>query len=191
MADSRPEYTTAPLETACATGQLPRMSDDHRFLILAKDLAEGVGNFADGGVGFDGVEGCGGLCAVAFGAQGLYASYLRALDFGIDAQRGNGTFFFRDEIVNAYYDLFFGFDGALEFVGGFLDFPLDVAGFDAAEHAALGVNFFDIGDRARFNFVGKSFDSVGAGDGIDGIGHTGFVGDDLLRAQGDERSVLC
>src|SRR5258707_15691309 len=33
-----------------------KKSDDHGFLVFAEDAAEGVGDFADGGVGFDGGE---------------------------------------------------------------------------------------------------------------------------------------
>jgi hypothetical protein len=32
------------------------MSDDDGFVVFAEDAAEGVGDFADGGVGFDGGE---------------------------------------------------------------------------------------------------------------------------------------
>ena len=96
-----------------------------------------------------------------------------------------------DEVIYADDDLFFFLDGALKFVGGFLDFALDEAGLDGSEHqAAHGVDFFDVGERAGFDFVGEGFDGVRACDGIDGVGHAGLVGDDLLRAQGDERGVF-
>src|SRR5216683_656781 len=88
----------------------PRASDDNRFLVFAEDAAEGVGDFADGGVGFDRGEdggkeifsgggaalelGEGGLGAggVAFGAQGVQAGNLGALDFGVYAKSGDGAF---------------------------------------------------------------------------------------------------
>ena len=44
--------------------------------------------------------------------------------------------------------------------------------------------------RARFDFVGQFFDGVGAADRVHGVGDAGFVGDDLLRAQGEQRGVL-
>ena len=53
------------------------MSDDDGFLVFAEDAAEGVGDFAYGGVGFDGVEDggeeifCGGGAALKFGEGGL------------------------------------------------------------------------------------------------------------------------
>src|SRR5229473_7211567 len=68
-----------------------RESNDNRFLVFAEDAAEGVGDFADGGVGFDGGEDggekiCGGggaalefseggLCfgGVALGAESVQA----------------------------------------------------------------------------------------------------------------------
>src|SRR5208282_4110869 len=72
-----------------ARGHFPNSLDDDGFLVFAEDAAEGVGDFADGGVGFDGGEdggeeifggggagpefGEGGLGAggVAFGAEGV------------------------------------------------------------------------------------------------------------------------
>src|SRR5882757_1863199 len=83
--------------------------DDDRFLVFAEDAAEGVGDFADGGVGFDGGENGGeeifsgggaalefgeggfGAGGIALGAEGVQAGDLRALDFGVDAERGNSA----------------------------------------------------------------------------------------------------
>src|SRR5260370_23169835 len=61
------EYYRASAATACALvqgrggrksgGEPPHSKlDDHRFLVFAEDAAAGVGDFADGGVGFDGGE---------------------------------------------------------------------------------------------------------------------------------------
>src|SRR5258706_11861958 len=91
-----------------------KKSDDDGFLIFAEDAAEGVGDFADGGVGFDGGEDCGekifgsggaalefsegGLCfgGVALGAESVQAGDLGAFDFGGYAEGGDGAFFFCD-----------------------------------------------------------------------------------------------
>ena len=72
-------------------------------MVFAEDVAEGVGDFAYGGEGFDGGEdggekifggpgaalefGEGGLRfgVVAFGAEGLEAGDLRAFDFWLNA----------------------------------------------------------------------------------------------------------
>jgi len=106
-------------------------SDDDGFLVFAEDTSEGVGDFANGGVGFDGGEdggeeifGGGGAAleleegslrfgGVALGAEGVQAGDLGALDFGVDAKNWNIARFFGDEIVNADNDLFFFLDGAL------------------------------------------------------------------------------
>ena len=127
---------------------------------------------------------------VAFGAEGVEAGDLGALDFGFDAQGGDGAGFFGDEIVDADDDLVFGFDGALEIVGGFLNFALDEAGFDGAEHSSHGINPGDVIGGALLDFVGEVFDGVGAGDGIGCVGDASFVGEDLLGAQGDEHGIL-
>src|SRR5690348_12706031 len=91
--------------------------DDHGFLILAEKAAEGVGDFADRSVGFDGVEdgrekifrcvgtalefgkGGGHAVRIATGAESFEPGDLRALDFFVNAQRGNLPGFFADEIV--------------------------------------------------------------------------------------------
>src|SRR6267143_5152708 len=185
-----------------------KKSDDDGFRVFAKDAAEGVGDFADGGVGVDGGEdggkeifGSGGAAlefgesgfdegGVALGAQSVQASDLGALDFGIDAERRDGAFFLCDEAVHADHDLLFFFYGTLEVVGSFLDFPLDETCFNGAQHSAHLVDLREIGRGKGFDFVGERFASVGAGDGIDSVGDAGFVGEDLLRAQGDQRSVF-
>src|SRR6266700_2098777 len=137
-------------------------SDDDGFLVFAEDAAEGVGDFADGGVGFDGGEdggkeifirgssalefGEGGLEArgIAPGAKSVQAGDLGALGFGVDAQRGNAALFFRNEIIHADYDLFFRFHRVLEVVGSFLDFSLDEASFNGAQHSSHRVYFLNV-----------------------------------------------
>src|SRR5258706_7793978 len=185
-----------------------KKSDDDGFLVFAEDAAEGVGDFADGGVGFDGGEdggkkifggggaalefGEGGLGAggVTLGAEGVQAGDLGALDFSVNAEGGDGTGFFGNEIVHTDNDLVFFLDGALKFVRSFLDFSLDEAGFDGAQHSAHGIQFVDVGEGASFDFVGEVLDGVGAGDGVDRIGNARFMGEDLLGAQSDERGVF-
>src|SRR5260370_645382 len=176
-------------------------SDDDGFLVFAEDAAEGVGDFADGGVGFDGGEdggeeilGGGGAAlefgeagfgegGVALGAECVQAGDLGAFDFGVEAERRDGAFFFRDEVVHADNALLFLLDGALELVSRFLDFALDETGFNGAQHSAHLVDLRKIDGGKRFDFVGEGFDGVGAGDGIDGVGNAGFVREDLLGAQ--------
>ena len=113
-----------------------------------------------------------------------------ALDFGFDAQSGDRALFFCDEVVYADYDLVLGFYRALVVVGGFLDFALDEAAFYCPQHSSHGVDFVDVRDGAGFDFISQVLDSVGPSDGIDGVGDAGFVGDDLLRAESDQRGVL-
>src|ERR1700682_2801077 len=166
-----------------------KKSDNDGFLVFAEDAAEGVGDFPDGGVGFNGGEdggekifGGGGaalelgesrFCAggVTLGAESVEASDLGALDIGVDAERGNGTRIFCQEVVHPDDDLFLFLDGTLEFVSRFLDFTLDETGFDGAQHSAHLVDLRKISRRERFDFVGEGFDGVGAGHGVDSVGY--------------------
>ena len=97
-----------------------RELEDDGFLVFAEDLAEGVGDFADGGIGFDSGEDSwqkifGGMGAaleldesgldfrgVASGAQGVESSDLRAFDLWVDAQSRDLAVLFGDEFVDAH-----------------------------------------------------------------------------------------
>ena len=127
---------------------------------------------------------------IAAGAQRFHARHLRAFDFWIDAQGGNRALFFRLVAVHADNDLLVALDRLLIIVRGFLNFLLHVSRFDGAQHAAHGVDSRNIFLRARFDFIGELFDGVRSRHGIDGIRHAGFVGDDLLRAQREQRGLL-
>ena len=87
-------------------------------------------------------------------------------------------------------DLFLVFHGALELIGSPLDFGLHEAGIDGPEHAAESVNFEEIVLGARFDFVGQGFDGVRTTDGIGGVGDASFGGNDLLRAECDQRGIF-
>ncbi len=93
--------------------------------------------------------------------------------------------FFGDEVVHADDDFFFFVDGHLIGVGGFGNFALRVALFNGSDHAAHGVDAMDIVPGRFFDFVGEGFDEIGAAERIDGIGYSGFCGNDLLGAEGD------
>ena len=127
---------------------------------------------------------------IAAGTQSFEASDLRALDFFVDAQGGDRAFFLSNEVVDADDDLLFFLDGALKFERHFLDFSLNKTGFDGAQHSSERVDLGDVLFGAAFDFVGEMFDGVRTRDGIDGVGDTRFVRDDLLRAQGNEGGVF-
>ena len=93
--------------------------------------------------------------------------------------------FFGDEIVDADHDFFFFVESHLVTVGGFSDFALRIAALDGRDHSAHGINFLDVFPGAALDFVGQSLDKVGTAERIDCVGDAGFVGDDLLGAQGD------
>src|SRR5258706_13403328 len=93
-----------------------KKSDDDGFLVFAEDAAEGVGDFADGGVGFDSGEdggekifGSGGAALKlgesrfwagggTLGAESVEAGGLGALAIGVGAGGGNGSRAFRSKV---------------------------------------------------------------------------------------------
>jgi len=61
-------------------------------------------------------------------------------------------------------------------VGGFGNFALRVAAFDGGDHAAHGVDFVDVIPGAALDFIGESFNEVGAAEGIDSGSRRRFRG---------------
>ncbi len=102
--------------------------------IFSEDAAEGVGNFAEGGVGFHGcnevrheilalpggalhcIKRIVGAAGVALRAQVLHARNLARFEFRIDAERFWRDKFLRYELVHAYDDRLFRFHFFLELV---------------------------------------------------------------------------
>src|SRR5262249_9006477 len=121
---------------------------------------------------------------VAAGAQGLELFGLVAANALIDVEDFR-LFLFDVEVVGAYDDLFVGFDGALVLVRGFGNLFLRIAVLDGAHHAAESVKFLEVVERALFHIDRQLFEEVGSAEGIDGLRDAGFVGNDLLRTQGD------
>src|SRR5229473_927866 len=175
---------------------------DGDFFVDAEDVAEGVADFAEGGVGFHGVveEGHEVVFTLGGGAEGVEA----AVDFGLGAIgaepfQANGLalrhrlvnlknlqrLFLSHKIVHADNNFFFFIDGYLVTIGGFGDFALRVAALDGGNHAAHGVDAIDVFPCATLDFVGERFDKIRAAERVHRVGDAGFVGDDLLRAQGD------
>jgi len=53
------------------------------------------------------------------------------------------------------------------------------------------VDLLDVVEGFGFDFVGEGFDEVGAAEGVGGSGDAGFVGEDLLGAEGDGDGLFC
>jgi len=71
-----------------------------------------------------------------------------------------------------------------------LDLALYVAALDGDECAAHVVYPFDVGPRLALDLVGEVLDKVTACQRVNRVGHARFVGDDLLRAQGNLHRLL-
>ena len=171
-------------------------------------MPHGVGDLADRGMSFHGfhnhrhqIAGTtrgvfhgfhGGLPLglIAFRSHGAQAFYLLALQRFVDVLQRNRFLVLQCKAIHPDHDCFLLIDGLLIFVSGVLDFLLHEAALDRLQHAAHGLNLFQIGERVGLNLVGQRFHVVRAGQGIDGLGRTRFVGDDLLGAQRDARRLL-
>src|SRR5579863_5277394 len=99
------------------------LSDDDGFAVFAEDPAKRIGNLADCSLRFDRRQNCrhkilsATRAALHFGdrsascriiaasTQRLQTSYLSTLDFGVDAQCGNGLHLDRLKTVDANDDL--------------------------------------------------------------------------------------
>ncbi len=93
--------------------------------------------------------------------------------------------FIFSELVDAHHNLPLRFQISLEAVGGFLNFSLHKAIFNGVQDAAHLIDLVDIGEGPFFQFIGERFQVKRTSQGIDGISHAAFIGDDLLGAQGN------
>ena len=95
-----------------------------------------------------------------------------------------------DIIIDADDDLLFLLDGALVCVAGFGDLLLREAMLDGLHHAAHRVQLAEVFEGAVFHVLGQPLDEVGPAQRVRSVGHAGFIGEDLLRAQRDARGIL-
>ncbi len=92
--------------------------------------------------------------------------------------------------VDPHHDFFFGVNLPLEGIGRVRDFQLRIASFNGGDHAAHGVDFFDVLPGFGLHLIGEGFHKVGTGQRIDRVDHARFFGQNLLRAQRDFHGVL-
>ena len=70
-------------------------------------------------------------------------------------------------------------------VRALLDLPLHEAALNGLERPAHSLDLLQVVHHAGLDLVGEGLDEATAGEGVHGVGHAAFVGDDLLGAQGD------
>ena len=109
---------------------------------------------------------------------------------GIHAQKVGGFFLLHLKAVQAHHNPFIFFDFLLIPVGAVLDFLLDEALFNGGGRPAHLVYFPNIILRPFADLPGQGFQEIGASQGIHRVDHPGFVGDELLGAQGDLHGLL-
>ena len=130
------------------------------------------------------------LGAVAARADGLHAADLLALHLGVDAMDRRLAVVALGVAVDADDDLIVIVDLLLQLERRVGDLALRVVALDRLDHAAELVDLGEVGVGLLLHLVGQRLDEVGAAERVDGVGHAGLVGDDLLRAQRDPDGVL-
>ena len=173
---------------------------DRHFFVDAKSLAHCVADFTERGVGFYGLEEIG---HQVLGASGRFAQRVQAaFDFRVRAicaqfpqavalamrycfinLQNIERLFFGHIIIHADYDFLFAINGYLIAIRRFGNFALWKASLDCGDHAAQGVDFFNVIPGAALHFISERFDEVGTAERIRSVRDTAFMGDDLLRAK--------
>ena len=181
-------------------------------LMAPEYLFEGVGDFADGGLGAGGIHGqleqvfvqvtglfiffgggCGerlqgGLhgCFVTLGAQLLQLGQLFGAHFGVVHLEHFDLLVFGHHIfVHADEGLPAGVDTGLGAGGGFLDAELRNAFDGGLGHAAGGLHFFDVGAGPLRQLFGEPLNVVGASPWVDGPHRAGFLLQQQLGVPGN------
>jgi len=87
------------------------------------------------------------------------------------------------EGVHAYHDLVLAFHFLLEVISRILDLVLHEPSFDRRQRAAEIINLLDVIHGAFLDLISQVLHHVRTRQRVNGIGYTGFISDDLLRAQ--------
>ncbi len=174
-------------------------------LIFAENGAQGIADFADSDIAFDGFDKEGHervrrRCAppVRFFAEWRPPSPDRGQRAGLRARRSAGPGRARQRArslrgeqfptliaVDADDGLRAALDVAQRGIGGILDFPLDEAVGHCLEGASHPVDTFNVLAGLALDFVGQTFDVVAAAKRVHDIGDAAFSCEDLLGAEGD------
>src|SRR5258708_11930234 len=162
--------------------------DDEGHGVSLTDVAIGADHGLLSGSALQRVEAAADVVIVTSRPKGFQLLGL-ALAYGLVNVEGILLFLFDSKIVHADNDFLFGFNRALVLVRSFGNFLLRITVLDGPDHAAHGVETVKILESAFFHVQGELFHEVGTAQRVHGLGHAGFVSDDLLRAQGDTGSV--
>src|SRR5579883_2971117 len=186
----------------------PVISQAALLVLLPKDGAQRISDFAQGGVGFDGGQDawhqvlraarCLAQCRERRARCGIVAAlaergYLRRLPLtGLRVHLQDGRLFLvlHLKFVDADNDTPPGIEVALEGVGSLFNLALDVALLDGADAAAEFINLADILLRLPLQLIGQRFHVIRASQWVNRIRHARLIGQNLLGAQRDTHRIL-
>src|SRR5919106_2459564 len=102
----------------------------------------------------------------------------------------HGLLGFRGEPVHPHHDPLPRFHSLLEAIRGLVDLVLDPPRVDRLDGAAHPLDLGQVLPGTRFDLGRQVLDEVRAPQRVDGVGHAGLVGDELLGAKGDPNRLL-
>src|SRR6266567_8912431 len=113
-----------------------------------------------------------------------------ALAYNVNIKRGNLDVFLHTVVVDTHDGAPVSIDLLLVAIGGLGNLTLEETILDAGQHAAQRIDTIEIIHRRLLGLVGQALDEVGAAQGVNGVDNATFTGDDLLRAQSNQSSLL-
>src|SRR5215813_8638940 len=170
---------------------------DADFRVGSVHLPQGVADFADGGVGADGIEDEGhgvGVrdVAVRFSLWLLGCGFLQRLEASLNFFVGAALakrpqfcglvasdgfvdiknlrrFFFNHEIVYTDDNFLVGLSGSLELISRLGNFLLRITALDRLHHSAHRVHLVEVVEGASFHIESEALHKIGATERIDGL----------------------
>src|SRR6266702_1843786 len=183
-------------------------SEHGRFHVFAKDSAEDIHDFTEGGVGFDGFDDGGhGIfcslsdstqvlqraldgCVISFTAHAVKPFEVRAFPHPINVEC-------RDLDVFLYNKVVYTNDRApilvtllLVAVSGLSNLTLEETVLNTGQNTTQCIDTIQVINRRAFSFVSQTFDKVRTAQWINCVDDTTLTGNDLLSTQSDQHSLF-
>ena len=115
---------------------------------------------------------------------------MRHLAHAVDVEGWNLDLLFHQIVVDAHDGTLVSVNLLLIAISRLGDLALEEAVLDAGQHTTQRIDAVDIVHRRLFGLVGQGLDEVRTTQGIDRVDHAALRGNDLLRAQGEQGSLL-
>src|SRR6266487_5645064 len=178
------------------------------FHVFAKDGAEDIHDFTEGGVGFDGFDDGGhGIfcslsdstqvlqrvlddCVISLTAHAVEPVEVRAFPHAINVECRDFDIFFDDIVIYANDRAPVLVNFLLEAIGGLSNLTLEEAVLNTGQHSTKCIDTIQVIHRRAFSFVSQIFDKVRTAQWVNRVNNTTLTGNDLLSTQSDQHSLF-